>query len=86
VASVSFLDKVLDLMRGLESSPQRQAELTARPKAAVDLLRTIDQDLSRELSQFLEKDKYLYSEDSGAPSAYKKLVEEYFKALAKGKQ
>jgi hypothetical protein len=80
------LDKVLDLMRGLESSPQRQAELTARLKAAVDLLHTIDQDLSRELSQFLEKDKYLYSEDSGAPSAYKKLVEEYYKALAKGKQ
>jgi hypothetical protein len=80
------LDKVLDLMRGLENSPQRQADLTARLKAAIDLLHTIDQGLSRELSQFLEKDKYLTSEDSGAPSAYKKLVEEYYKALAKGKQ
>lgn len=79
------LDKVLDSLRGLEANPERAAELTARLKAAIDLLHTIDQNLSRELAQLTQKDKYLTSEDSEAPSAYKKLVEEYYRALAKAK-
>ncbi len=78
-------DRLVDSLRGLEGSAQRQAELTARLKAAMDLLHSIDQDLSRELAQLTRKERYLTSEDSEAPSEYKKLVEEYYRALAKGK-
>jgi len=79
------VDKLIESLRGVEGSAARQAELIARLRAALDLLHTIDRDLSRELAQINQKDRYLTSEDSEAPSAYKQLVEEYYRALAKSK-
>lgn len=85
-AQAPNLDKVLESLRGLEGSSQRQAELTARLRAAIDLLQLIDRDLSNELNQLTQKEKYLYSEDNEAPGAYRKLVEEYYRALARTRQ
>jgi len=63
-------------------SPEGIASL----KQAIDMLHQVEIDLSRELAQVTQNDKYLYAEDSEVPSSYKKLVEEYYKALAKGKR
>lgn len=58
----------------------------ARLKQAIDLLHDVELDLSRELARVLQSDKYFYAEDSEAPASYKKLVEEYYKSLAKIKR
>ena len=66
------------------------ATLTIRKKSPASrgpsiLLRGVEADLARDLSRLTQKDKYFYSDDNQAPSSYKKLVDEYYKALAKGK-
>ena len=54
-------------------------------KKSIDLLRQVEMDLGRDLARLLQKEKYFYSDDNEAPSSYKRLVEEYYKSLAKGK-
>jgi hypothetical protein len=81
------LDQVIEALKLLDaggnfSDPQQVARL----KAAIDLLRQVELDLSRDLSRITQKDKYFYAEDSEVPSSYKKLVEEYYRALASGSQ
>ena len=69
--------------------------LTAPPLAALaDLLAALlprlpprfYAHLSGDLARVAQQDRYFYAEDAEVPSAYKKLVEEYYKALAKGKR
>jgi hypothetical protein len=80
------LNRVIEGLRRLDSARDySDPEEIARLKGAIDLLRQVELDLSRDLSRLVQKDKYFYAEDSDAPSSYKKLVEEYYKALAKGK-
>ena len=57
-----------------------------RLKQAIDMLHQIELYLSSDLARVAQKDKYFYAEDTEVPSAYKKLVEEYYRALAKGKR
>jgi hypothetical protein len=52
----------------------------------IDRLHQVELDLSRDLSRVIQNDKYFYADDSDAPASYKKLVEEYYKALAKIKR
>ncbi len=52
----------------------------------IDRLHQVELDLSRDLARVLQSDKYFYADDSDAPASYKKLVEEYYKALAKIKR
>ncbi len=80
------LEKVIESLRNLSGAGGRsEAEQIARLKAAIELLSSLDQDLSRELAQLIRKENYFYAEDTEAPSAYRKLVDEYYRALAKGK-
>ncbi len=81
------LEKVIEALRNIATAAggRRDAEQIARLKIAGDLLNSLDQDLSRELAQLTRKENYFYTEDTEAPSAYRKLVDEYYKALAKGR-
>jgi hypothetical protein len=80
------LDQVLNALKRLDSARNySDPEEVARLKQAIDLLRQVELDLSRELAQLVQKEKYFYSDDNEAPVRYKKLVEEYYKTLAKGK-
>jgi hypothetical protein len=59
------------------------AEQIARLKSAIDLLRGMEQDLNRDLSRLTQRERYLYSEENEVPGIYRKLVDEYFRALAR---
>jgi len=60
-------------------------ELIARLKAAIDYTHKLESGLNRDLERLGLNEKYFLSEDNEAPADYKKLVEEYYKSLAKGK-
>ncbi len=80
------LDQVIeDLRRMGQFSRYSDPDLVARLKSSIDRLRQLELDLNRELSRLTQKEKYFYAEDSEAPSDYRKLVEDYYKALAKSK-
>lgn len=84
--SLQNLDQVIEALRRLDNSRNfNDPEEIARLKGAIDTLRGVEADLARDLSRLTQKDKYFYSDDNQAPSSYKKLVDEYYKALAKGK-
>jgi hypothetical protein len=77
------LDRVIESVRraGVDyNNPERIAGL----KGAIDLLHQVETDLSRQLDQLTQKDKYFFGEDNEAPDSYQKLVDEYYKAIAKG--
>jgi hypothetical protein len=48
-------------------------------------VREVESDLARDLDRLCQKDRYFFSEDNEAPAAYQKLVEEYYKAIAKSR-
>ncbi len=52
----------------------------------IDRLHQVELALTRDLAAVLQSDKYFYADDSEAPASYKKLVEEYYKSLAKIKR
>jgi hypothetical protein len=84
---IQNLEKVIQDLRNLDSGRQyNDPEQVARLKSAIDRLRQVELDLSRDLSRLTQKDKYFYSDDSEAPGSYKRLVEEYYKALARERQ
>jgi hypothetical protein len=60
-------------------------EQIARLKAAIDYTHKLEFDLNRDLERLGLNEKYFLSEDNEAPADYKKLVDEYYKSLAKGK-
>ena len=57
-----------------------------RLKQAIDMLHQVELDLGGTLARLMQNNKYFYAEDSEVPASYKKLVEEYYRALAKGKK
>ena len=80
------LDEVIStlrLMQGIRSydDPQKMASL----RSAVELLRQVELDLGRERDRLVGKSQYQQADDNDAPQDYRKLVEEYYKALARGK-
>jgi len=80
------LRDVIDRLRSLDDArDHNDPEEIARLKGAIELLRQIELDLSRDLAKLTNREKYLYAEDNEAPSSYRKLVEEYYKALARSK-
>jgi len=85
-SNMQNLEQVIEsLRRAGDSRKYDDPEMVARLKGAIDLLHQVELDLNRELSRLTQKERYFYAEDSEAPSNYKKLVEEYYKVLAKGK-
>jgi hypothetical protein len=78
------LDKAIESMRRAEGgyiSPEQIAGL----RAAIDYMRKVELALARALESQDKKDKYFLAEDNEAPNTYKKLVDEYYKSLAKSK-
>jgi hypothetical protein len=81
------LDQVIEALKLLDAGGNYvDPQQVARLKAAIDLLRQVELGLVRDLSRIAPKEKYFYAEDSEAPSSYKKLVEEYYRALARAQQ
>jgi DNA mismatch repair ATPase MutS len=81
------LDQILQqLQRFTTSERYNSPEGIASLKQAIDRLHQVEVDLTRELARLIQSDKYFYAEDSEVPASYKKLVDEYYKALAKGKK
>jgi len=52
---------------------------------AVESMREVELDLARELQRLKGIEGYFISGDNEAPEEYRKLVEEYYKAIAEGK-
>jgi hypothetical protein len=80
------LDKVIESLRRAGDyqdywNPDQIREL----KQAIDHAREVEFNLARDLDRLNQREGYLYSEDNEAPAAYQKLVEEYYKAIAKTK-
>jgi hypothetical protein len=86
-AQAKDLEQVIQELQDLSTAGRYDdPEGIRRLKQAVDLLHQIELYLSGDLARVLQQDRYFYAEDAEVPSAYKKLVEEYYKALAKGKR
>lgn len=84
--NIQNLDQVIEnLRRAGQFSRYDDPGMVARLKEAADQLHQLEVNLDRELSSLTQKERYYYAEDSEAPGAYKKLVEEYYKALARSK-
>jgi hypothetical protein len=80
------LDKVIDALRRAGNyTNSSNPDQIARLKSAIDYMRKVELDLAKELDRLTQKDKSFFVEDNEAPSTYQKLVEEYFKAIAKTK-
>jgi hypothetical protein len=80
---VENLDKVIESLRRADSGSN--PEQIARLIAAIDYMRKVEFDLARALEKQDAKDKYLFTEDNESPNAYRKLVDEYYRSLAKSK-
>ncbi len=79
------LDRVIGDIKNLNQSGSIEAEQVARLKSAIDLLRSLEQDLNRDLSRLSQRERYFFTEENEVPNSYRKLVDEYFKALARVK-
>jgi phage anti-repressor protein len=80
------LDRVIESLRRAREDPDYgNAEQITRLKAAIDYMRKVELDLVRELERVEQIEKYFLAEDNEAPSNYHKLVEEYYKSIAKSK-
>src|SRR5439155_7413251 len=80
------LEQIIEGLRRLDNARNySDPDEVARLKQAIDLLRQVELDLGRDLSRIVQKEKYFYSDDNDAPTNYKRLVEEYYKSLARGK-
>lgn len=80
------LDEVISALRLMQGIRDYNdpAEI-ARLRSAIELLRQVELDLGRELGRLARKGQYQQADDNDAPQDYRKLVEEYYKALARGK-
>ena len=76
------LDKAIEFMRRAEGGDINPEQIL-RLKAAIDYMRKVELDLARALDNLDQKDKYFLTEDNEAPNTYRKLVDEYYKSLAK---
>jgi hypothetical protein len=80
------LDKVIEALRRAGNyTNSSNPDQIARLKDAIDYMRKVELVLAKELDHLTQKDKYFFAEDNESPSSYQKLVEEYFKAIAKSK-
>jgi hypothetical protein len=78
------LDKVIDsLRRAGDYTNDGSPEQMARLKSALDYMQKVEFDLARDLERLNQRDQYFFAEDNEAPSDYQKLVEEYYKSIAK---
>ncbi len=80
------LDKVIaSLRRAGDYVNYDDPEQIARLRAAIDFMRQVELALARDLERLNPDDRYFFAQDNEAPIRYQKLVEEYFKSIAKSK-
>jgi hypothetical protein len=80
------LEKVIDALRRSRDYPDYgNSEQVALLKAAIDHMREVESDLSRDLERLKQIEEYFIAGDNEAPDDYRKLVEEYYKSIAKSK-
>jgi hypothetical protein len=77
------IDRVIGNLQKLNEKAYDDVQRIATLKEAIDLLHQMELNLSREYDKSNQQEKYFYAEDNEAPANYKKLVEEYYKALAR---
>ncbi|NWG12327.1 MAG: hypothetical protein HXY20_02195, partial [Acidobacteria bacterium] len=75
------LNQIIDMLRRM--GDYGDPEEVARLRGAVDLLRQMELALGRELGRLAEKEQLLYPGGSEVPRGFERLVEEYYKALAR---
>jgi hypothetical protein len=81
------LEQILQQLQKLTTNQRyNNPEGIAYLKQAIDRLHEVELALARDLTRLIQSDKFFYAEDSEVPASYKKLVDEYYKALAKGKR
>lgn len=79
------MDRVIESLRKAgDYKDYDDAERIAFLKAAIDSMRRVELGLARGLDQLTEDDRYFSTEDNEAPADYQKLVEEYYKSIARG--
>jgi hypothetical protein len=79
------LDKVIESLRRMgDSRNSTEREQIARLKSAIENMRKMELELARELDRRNQKDRFFFAEDNEVPGRYRKLVEEYYKSIAKG--
>jgi hypothetical protein len=80
------MDRVIDgLRRAGDYTGYSDPERIAFLKAAIEAMRRVELGLARDLDQLTQDDRYFSMEDNEAPADFQKLVEEYYKSIAKGK-
>jgi hypothetical protein len=80
------LEKVIESLRRVGTyTNDSNPEQIDRLKSAIDHMREVELGLTRDLERLNQNDKYFFAEDNEAPSDYQKLVEEYYKSIAKSK-
>lgn len=78
------LETVIQSLRRAGSSGDfNDPEQIARLRMAIDSMRKIELDLARNLRQLVPEDQNFSAEDNEVPGSFRKLVEEYFRAIAK---
>ena len=83
---IENLDAVISALRLMQGTRRYgDPEEMARLGSAIDLLRQVELDLGRERDRLLGKSEYQQADDNDAPQDYRELVEEYYKALARGR-
>jgi hypothetical protein len=80
------LERVIDaLLRSRDYPDYGNAEQVDLLKAAIENMRQVELDLVRDLERLKQVEEYFIAGDNEAPESYRKLVEEYYKSLAKSK-
>ena len=79
------LEKVIESLRKAGDYMNADPEQVARLKNAIDYMRKVEFDLARDLDRLNQNEKYFFAEENEAPGSYRKLVEEYYKSIAKSK-
>jgi hypothetical protein len=80
------LEQVIENLRKMgDLRGAGQNDLSARLRSSIGLLRQIELDLGRDLSSLARKDGFYSAEESEVPQKYRRLVDEYFRNLARSR-
>jgi hypothetical protein len=80
------LDEVISTLRSMQGIRNYDdPEEIARLRSAIELLRQVELDLDRERGRLAGRSRFQQADENDAPQDYRKLVEEYYKALARAR-
>jgi hypothetical protein len=80
------LEKVIEsLRRAGDYQDYRNPAQIESLRAAIDFMRKVELGLARDLDRLSRNEEYLSSGDDEAPAGYRKLVDEYYRSIARSK-